>query len=177
MTTAGGEKWADVPPYVAFCYNTEYQDTVRQTPFFRVYGRDPALPLDVVYSRRELQELKEESSYFTVLRERLQKARELAATHIRLARKKTKQMQQFDKHHKDVVFERGQLVLLKAPPSGVKTTTSYTGPHKIVNKLSPVNYEIELADMGSDIVHVEKLRPYLSPSAHMEQPNASDCVP
>ncbi|KAL1424205.1 hypothetical protein MTO96_020416 [Rhipicephalus appendiculatus] len=145
----------------------------RQTPFFLVYGRDPVLPLDVVYSRRELEELKEESSYFTLVRERLQKARELAATHIRLAQEKQKQ--QFDKHHKDIVFERGQLVLLKAPPSGVKTTTLYTGPHKIVNKLSPVNYEIELADnMGSDIVHVEKLRPYLSPIAHMEQPSASD---
>ncbi|KAL1414413.1 hypothetical protein MTO96_030266 [Rhipicephalus appendiculatus] len=135
--------------------------------------RDPVLPLDVVYSRRELEELKEESSYFTVVRERLQKARELAATHIRRAQEKQKQ--HFDKHHRDVVFETGQLVLLKAPPSGVKTTTSYTGPHKIVNKLSPANYEIELADnMGSDIVHVEKLRPYLSPIAHMEQPSASD---
>lgn len=173
MLTSGGEKWADVLPYVVFCYNTGYQDTVRQTPFFLVYGRDPVLPLDVVYSRRELEELKEESSYFTVVRERLQKARELAATYIRLAQEKQKE--HFDKHHKDIVLERGQLVLLKSPPTGVKSTTSYTGPHKIVNRLSPVNYEIELANnMGSDIVHVEKLRPYLSPIAQLERPHASD---
>lgn len=81
----------------------------------------------------------------------------------------------FDKIHKDTAFERGQLVLLKAPPYGVKWTTSYTGPHKIVNRLSPTNYVIELADnMGSDIVQVEKLRPYLSPIAQMDQPHASN---
>lgn len=173
MTTAGGEKWTDVLPYVVFCYNTGYQDTVRQTPFFLVYGRDPVLPLDVVYSRRELEELKEDSSYGAVVSERLKKARELAAAYIRLAQEKQKDY--FNKHHKDVVFERGQLVLLKAPPSGVKSTTWYNGPHKVVNRLSPVNYEIELADnMGTDIVHVEKLKPYLSPIAEMEQPRASD---
>lgn len=173
MTTTGGEKWAYVLPYVVFCYNTGYQDTVRQTPFFLVYGRDPVLPLDVVYSRLELEELKEDSSYGAVVSERLKKARELAAAYIRLAQEKQKDY--FNKHHKDVVFERGQLVLLKAPPSGVKSTTWYNGPHKVVNRLSPVNYEIELADnMGTDIVHVEKLKPYLSPIAEMEQPRASD---
>ncbi|KAL1445566.1 hypothetical protein MTO96_044949 [Rhipicephalus appendiculatus] len=81
MTTAGAEKWADVLPYVVFCYNTGYQETVRQTPFLLVYGRDP------------------------VVRERLQKARELPATQIRLAQEK--QMQHFDKHHNDFLLERG----------------------------------------------------------------------
>nr|XP_037275477.1 uncharacterized protein LOC119168177 [Rhipicephalus microplus] len=76
----------------------------------------------------------------------------------------------FDKHHKDAVFERGHLVLLKAPTSGVKTTP-YTRLHKILNKLSPVNYEIELVDnMGSAIVHAENSDHIRAPSLTWSKP-------
>lgn len=86
-----------------------------------------------------------------------------------------KQQLYVDKHHKDVVFEREQIVFLKTTPSGMKSTRRHTGPYKIVNKLSFVNYDIQLVDgMRNDIVHVEKSKPYLSVIAELEQPHYAD---
>lgn len=164
ITTSSGEKWADVLPYIVFCYNTGYQDTVRTSPFFLLYGRDPVFPLDVAYNRKELQELQASSEYVVLVRERLNEARRLAARHIKLAQEKQKRL--FDEHRTDITLERDQLVLLRTPPVGLKKRTMYTGPHRVVAKLSPVNYEIEFGDgSGRDIVHVEKLKPYLEPVA------------
>ena len=173
MDRSGGDKWADVLRYVVFCYNTGFQDTVRQTPFFLVYGRDPVFPLDVVYGRLELAELRDASDYSVVVHENLNQARKLAAKHIKLAQQKQKSY--FDRGRKDVTFEKGQLVLLKTPPVGIKATRRFTGPHRIVSRLSPVNYEIELMDGTSrNVVHVEKLKPYLTPIAEFAQPLPED---
>lgn len=169
MLTAKGEKWADILPYVVFCYNTGYQDTIRETPFLLVYGRDPVLPLDVSFNRKELAELRESSDYAVLVRERLNEARTLASKNIKLAQERQKTY--FDRGRKDITFEKDQLVLLKIPPVGIKAQRKFTGPHRIVSRVSPVNYEIELMD-GScrEIVHVEKLKPYLSPIAEFSQP-------
>lgn len=168
LLTASGDKWPDTLPYIVFCYNTGYQDSTRYSPFYLVYGRDAVLPLDVVYNRRQLAELRDASDYAAQVRENLAKARQLASKHIKLAQEKQKRL--FDKNRIDVSFEKDQLVLLKSPPVGLKKRSVYGGPHRIVRKLSPVNYEIELDSTGGcEVVHVEKLKPYLQPLAQLQQ--------
>ncbi|XP_064488454.1 uncharacterized protein LOC135400547 [Ornithodoros turicata] len=56
LVTAGGEKLADIFRHVTFCYNTKHyqtqnQESTKQSPFFLVYGRNRVLPLDVVFNR------------------------------------------------------------------------------------------------------------------------------
>lgn len=162
LMTAEGEKWADILPYAVFCYNTGYQESVQQSPFFLVYGRDPILPLDVVFNRQELAELQDASNYTALVHERLSSARKLAADNIKLAQERQKLY--FDRGRKDVILEKGQLVLLRSPPVGLKGSRKFTGPFRVVARLSPVNYEIETEDSSwSDVVHIEKLKPYLKP--------------
>lgn len=163
-----GDRWPDILPYALFCYNTGYQDTVKQTPFYLVYGRDAVLPLDVVYTRRQLADLQETSDYTAIVRANLTEARRLAAKHIKLAQEKQKRL--FDKRHRDIIFEKGQLVLMKSPPVGLKKKTVFEGPHRVLSRLSPVNYEIEYTDgRGTEVVHVEKLKPYVKPITDFQQ--------
>ncbi|XP_064465478.1 uncharacterized protein K02A2.6-like, partial [Ornithodoros turicata] len=164
LMTAEGEKWVDILPYVVFCYNTGYQDSVKQSPFFLVYGRDPVLPIDVVFNRQELAELKDAANYTSLVHERLACARKLAAVNIKLAQEKQKHY--FDHGRKDIVLEKGQLVLLKSPPTGINGPKKFTGPFRIAASLSPVNYAIEPENgTWSDVVYMEKLKPYLKPSS------------
>ncbi|KAM7303175.1 DDE-type integrase/transposase/recombinase [Ixodes scapularis] len=54
FTTAGGDKWANILPYVVFCYDTGFQDTVCQSPFFLVYGHDPVPLMSFMAARGSL---------------------------------------------------------------------------------------------------------------------------
>ncbi|XP_064472746.1 uncharacterized protein LOC135387510 [Ornithodoros turicata] len=132
------------------------KESVKQSPFFLVYGRDPVLPLDVVFNRQELGELKDVENYTALVHQRLMRARQLAAENIKLAQERQKSY--FDRGRKDITFEKGRLVLLRSPPTDIKGSKKFIGPFRLVARLNPVNYEIELEDESrSDIVHVEKL--------------------
>ena len=49
-TQPGGLDWDDRLPYVLFAYRCSEQESIRESPFFMVYGRDPVLPTDEALS-------------------------------------------------------------------------------------------------------------------------------
>ncbi|OWY98685.1 hypothetical protein PHMEG_00030490 [Phytophthora megakarya] len=43
------EDWDLYLPHVLFAYRTSYHETLGDSPFFRLYGRHPILPLDLAF--------------------------------------------------------------------------------------------------------------------------------
>ena len=43
-TQPGGMEWDDRLPYILFAYHCSEQESIQESPFFMVYGRDPVLP-------------------------------------------------------------------------------------------------------------------------------------
>lgn len=98
----------------------------------------------------------------------------------------TPDMRDWEKHvshndkHREVMFNNGDLVLLRTPPEQSDETNTekltglttkllfkYSGPWKVDEKVSPVNYRIRLLPTNkrkrrliTDVVHVRRLKPY-----------------
>ena len=58
---------------MVFSYRVSTNDTTGHSPYFLVYGRDPKLPLDVVFSTKE-EKYQNEDQYVTQMSERLRTA-------------------------------------------------------------------------------------------------------
>jgi hypothetical protein len=50
-TQPAGLDWDDRLPYVLFAYRCSEQESIRESPFFMVYGCDPVLPTDEALSK------------------------------------------------------------------------------------------------------------------------------
>ncbi|KAI9551348.1 hypothetical protein GHT06_005864 [Daphnia sinensis] len=46
------EKWDKYLPFVTFAYNTAKQASIRETPFYLFFGREPIMPNDIKINRR-----------------------------------------------------------------------------------------------------------------------------
>ena len=49
-TQSGGMDWDERLPYVLYAYCCSEQESIRESPFFNVYGRDPVLPTEEALS-------------------------------------------------------------------------------------------------------------------------------
>lgn len=84
--------WDVYIPYVLFAYMTSWQETIQETPFYLVYGRDARLPIDVALSEpTRLYTVVDD--YKSVIIQRLNEAFTLVKNNIELAQQKQKQHQ------------------------------------------------------------------------------------
>jgi len=79
------------------------------------------------------------------------------------------QKKYYDKAHKILNFNPGDLVMVKFPFAQIgkspKLAPSYRGPFEIIKKISNLNYSIKLILNGKeteDVIHVRRLKPYYS---------------
>ena len=67
----------------------------------------------------------------------------------------------YDQTHKEVYFKIGEQVMLFTPRTQVglskKFFSRWTGPSKIISKINPVTYRLEL---HPNAVHVQRLKRY-----------------
>ena len=146
-----GEKprnWDEILPFVVFAYNTSYHRSVRNTPFYLMYGRDPSLG---VYGLEET--LGEPIWYSNQQRlEQLHIARDVALRHINQEAGKRKEY--YDKTAKPVEFLPGDVVMLKSilPPNtpAGKLYPWYVGPYRVVRVVGdavlgvvPIGYTVK----------------------------------
>lgn len=166
------KNWDIILPFVTYAYNTAVQSTTGFSPFFLVYGRQPASVLDTSFlSAPVLPRTNIPDEFIS----RLDHTRHLAR--LRTTATQEERKANYDATHRVVSFKAGDEVLLstplRAPGLCEKFLPRYIGPYTIVEQTSPVNYRVtpnaSVTDRrcrGPEIVHVSRLKPFFSRSTH-----------
>ncbi|UYV82719.1 hypothetical protein LAZ67_22000665, partial [Cordylochernes scorpioides] len=121
--------WDRILPFVTFAYNTAKQESTGFTPFFLVHGREAETPLDVLFPKL----LPEDDDFIQTLGARAEEARKLARIHFMRSQDSNKQ--RYDAHHRNIIYQPGDLVWIFIPVRKVgyseKLMRRYFGPYKM----------------------------------------------
>ncbi|GJU31641.1 putative reverse transcriptase domain-containing protein [Tanacetum coccineum] len=159
-----GKGWGRHLPLVDFSYNNSYHASIKATPFEAFYGRKCRSPVcwaeigDVQPTGPEI--IHETTKKIVQIRQRLQDARDRKSSYANVRRK-------------PLEFQVGDRVMLKVSPrKGVirfekrgKLNPWYIGPFKILKRVGPVAYTLELPEELSNVhstFHVSNLKKCLS---------------
>lgn len=158
--------WDVYIPYVLFAYRTSLQETIQETPFYLVYGRDARLPIDVALSE-PTRLYTDVDDYKSVIIQRLNEAFTLVKNNIELAQQKQKQHQ--DKNAREPDFSIGDRVWIYLPVTKPGLTSKlihpWNGPHRVIEKTSPVNFKVESCDnkKRQQIIHANRMKIFVDP--------------
>ena len=102
-----GNSWEESLPYAQFAYNNSYQASLQMAPFEALYGRRCRTPLNWsetgdshIFGPDMLKEAEEKVK---TIRERLKTAQ-------------SRQKSYYDRKHREISFEPGELVYLRVSP-------------------------------------------------------------
>ncbi|GKE62120.1 putative reverse transcriptase domain-containing protein [Tanacetum coccineum] len=159
-----GNGWERHLPLVKFSYNNSYHTSIKAAPFEALYGqkcRSPVCWAEVLDAQLTGPELIHETTEKIVqIKQRIQAARD-------------RQKSYADVRRKPLEFQVGDRVMLKVSPwKGVirfgkqgKLNPRYIGPFKVLAKVGPVAYRLELPHQLSRVhstFHVSNLKKCLS---------------
>jgi hypothetical protein len=159
-----GNGWDRHLPLAEFSYNNSYHTSIKAAPYEALYGRKCRSPIcwaEVGESQITGLDLVQETTEKIVqIKNRLQAARD-------------RQKSYADKRRKPLEFQVGDRVMLKVSPwKGVirfgkrgKLNLRYIGPFKILARIGPVAYRLELPQELSsvhNVFHVCNLKKRLS---------------
>ena len=147
-TQPGGLDWDDRLPYVLFAHRCSEQESIRESPFFMVYGRDPVLPTDEALSKPADCCYNDADDYRSEVLTNLQDAWSRAKKNVEQAQKRQKK--QHDKKSHMPEFAEGDRVFVFKPAAksckAYKFARPFHGPYRIV----------KLYDNGADIRPVDR---------------------
>eukprot|EP00731_Ephydatia_muelleri_P006029 Em0003g277a len=165
LTTCGRShpfEWEDHIRKVCFAYNTSVQATTGYSPFFLMFGRQARLPIDLMYGTECGNSVtKTVPEYVTKLSEAFVEA--YAAVPDTMGAKLQRQKEFYNKKVHGDPHKPGDFVLLFNPavPKGGsrKFHSPWTGPFKIVERVSEATYHIQnTVDGKTSIVHFDRLK-------------------
>ncbi|GKA21692.1 reverse transcriptase domain-containing protein, partial [Tanacetum coccineum] len=159
-----GGSWDRHLPLVEFSYNNSYHASIKAAPFEALYGRKCRSPVcwsevgDSQLTGPEL--IRETTEKIIQIKNRLLTAR-------------SRQKSYADVRRKPMEFDVGDMVMLKVSPwKGVirfgkrgKLSPRYVGPFKIIKRIGPVAYRLELPEKLRGIhntFHVSNLKKCLA---------------
>jgi hypothetical protein len=161
------DDWDEHLTAVEFAYNRSVHASTGFSPFHLNYGRDPFTPEALLKPPTEIPKNQAAGKFLDKLRADLESAQK----HLEAAREKQKKYA--DTHRKHLEFEIGDMVLLSSehlniqrPQDSSKLTAKRVGPFKIIRKLSPVSYTLELPESMKihPTFHISLLTPYRDPT-------------
>ena len=148
--------WSDYVKFVVFSYNTTPVTRFNGlSPYFILYGQQPNLPEEnkLGINTKQKKDRSEEIRELRKIRE------EIPAL---IYKNQMKDKNRYDQTHKEVEYKEGDLILIENPwKHQGKFSKKYNGPYKVLKKLSPLNYEIDV-NGKIEIVHVRRTKQYKS---------------
>ncbi|XP_071490086.1 uncharacterized protein [Diadema antillarum] len=159
-TTEGDVTWDELIPYVLFAYREVPQESTGFSPFELLYGHRVRGPLDIIRETWTGEIPSQESIVTYVLRSRENLAAITKAAQTNLAMAQKKQQVWYDRKARAKDLNVGQKVLVLLPCSTNKLMAKWQGPYPVVQKLSDVNYVIEMGDKRKKhrVFHTNMLR-------------------
>ncbi|GMJ04800.1 hypothetical protein HRI_004149200 [Hibiscus trionum] len=163
--------WEDFLPLAEFAYNNSYQASIRMAPYEALYGRKCRTPIcwTELYDKKTLgpELVQETEETVRLIRNRLKEAFD-------------RQKSYADRRRRDIEFEVGDQVFLKVSPwkkvlrfgKKGKLSLRFIGPYRIVKRVGPVAYQLELPfqlNRIHDVFHVSMLRRYHPDPSHVVQ--------
>ena len=161
--------WDVYLPRVLFAYRTSYHETLQDSPFFSLFGRDPKLPLDVMFLDVGHDWMSDEISlYRRGLASSLRDTRRLVER--QLIKGQFRNEKRLNKQ-KEVVYDIGDPVWIyqyfrrTQDPNDhriKKLASSWHGPFRIVGQISQNAYQVEIPSHPDRIVsiNVNRLKKY-----------------
>lgn len=156
-----GSEWDKELPYLLFAFRSVPSQSLGFSPFSLIFGHCVRGPLDVV---RESWEGDAPDmnllDYVSNLGDKLTKAWKFAGENLLCSQKKMKYF--FDRKTKERNFVVGDNVLVLLPIPGNPLKASFSGPWKILKKVSDVNYLVETPERRRpyQLCHINMLKAY-----------------
>ena len=161
--------WDDVLPYLLFAYREAPHSVTGFSPFELLFGRHVRGPLELLKSSWAVTDVTPTSVVQFVLdtRERMQEMKDIVAE--REKENKTRMKTWYDKSARHREFAEGDQVLVLLPDGHDKLTAAWHGPYTIMRKVSPVSYEIDVADRKKRKrhFHVNMLKAWRTPNGQV----------
>lgn len=134
-------------PYVLFEYRASLQESIKESPFFLLYGRDPRVPTSTVLTYERSPYTVDIDDYKSELMVNLSQAWKLARDNIKVAQKYQKI--QYDKktHKANLKVGDQVMVLMSTEAKGEKRKLArpFHGPFRVLT-VTPTNAEVRLVD-------------------------------
>lgn len=154
--------WDIYLPLVLMAYRTSVHDSTGFSPSLMMLGREPELPIDLLFGSSPATKSKSQCSYVQNLQKSLWEIHSLASGEMIKA--SDRQKRYYDHNAKNTSFQEGDNVWLcnKKKKGGIypKFTKSWEGPYTIVSKLSDLVYKIKSTQGDIKIVHHNLLKIY-----------------
>jgi hypothetical protein len=164
--------WETYLPPLMFAYNTSVHSTTKFTPFFLTFGQQPRAPH---FPTPDITRKFYGESSIDEMWLKLQQTRRLAMANNDQVRENYEQ--KYNKTVIPIVYAIGQEVFLDEHNflhKNKKLAPKFSGPHIIEKLIGKTNAQLKLKNGRSTIVHLNRIKPFLSQSDKLVEQNLID---
>uniref|UniRef100_A0A3B1JX16 Integrase catalytic domain-containing protein n=1 Tax=Astyanax mexicanus TaxID=7994 RepID=A0A3B1JX16_ASTMX len=159
--------WDRYIPQICFALRTAPHESTGHSPSMMLYGRELDTPLDLITQPSPVGVDEPDIPYPENLRASIREAHDHAQAALEASHARRKHY--YDQRRRDVSYQVDDLVKVKTHPRSdalanftAKLAPVFTGPFRISQKLSDVNYRLTSVDTGDDagVFHVVNIQPF-----------------